>query len=289
MARPLRIQFEGALYHITARGNEKSKIFLEARDRVNFLSILKNTIEDFNWICHAYCLMNNHYHLVIETPEANLSGGMRHLNATYAQKFNKKHNRVGHLFQGRYKAILIEKESQLLRVIRYVILNPVRKKYVRLPEEWRWSSHKATAGYEYPHKCLTIDWVLSQFGKEKLLAMKRYVKFVKAGIHDDSIWKNLKGGMFLGSEEFVNKFSDLVKEKEKIKDIPRTQRYATRPSLEKIFTKEVLNNKDKRDKEIYVAIKRYGYFQSEIGRFLNKHPSTISKIFRRVEKRINEL
>lgn len=289
MARPLRIQLEGAIYHITSRGNEKSKIFQDANDRATFLNILKDAIENFNWICHAYCLMNNHYHLVIETPEGNLSKGMKHLNATYAQKHNKRHERVGHLFEGRYKAILIEKQSQLLRVIRYVVLNPVRAKSVRLPEEWKWSSYRATAGCEKPHECLTVDWILSQFGKERHLAIKRYVTFVLAGIHEESIWKNLKGGVFLGSEEFVEKFSELVKEKGDIKDIPRTQRYVTRPTLEKIFTPSVLNNKDKRNKKIYEAIKKYGYFQSEVGRFLNKRPSTVSKIFRREERRFKNV
>ena len=136
MARPLRIEYDGALYHITSRGNERKAIFRDDEDRVGFLEALQKVNERFNWICHAYCLMNNHYHLVVETPDGNLSKGMRQLNGVYTQYFNRKHHRVGHIFQGRYKSILIEKESYLLEVSRYVVLNPVRAKAVKKPEDW---------------------------------------------------------------------------------------------------------------------------------------------------------
>ena len=142
MARPLRIEYDGALYHITSRGNERKAIFRDDEDRKNFLDNLLKVDERFNWICHAYCLMNNHYHLIIETPDGNLSGGMRQLNGIYTQYFNRRHKRAGHIFQGRYKAVLIEKESYLLEVSRYVVLNPVRAKAVETPEDWQWSSYK---------------------------------------------------------------------------------------------------------------------------------------------------
>jgi REP element-mobilizing transposase RayT len=119
MARPLRIEFPGAVYHITSRGNAKQTIFLENQDRHKFLEVLSTVIERCSWLCHAYCLMKNHYHLMIETPEANLSRGMRQLNGVYTQLFNQRHKRVGHLFQGRYKAILVEKDTHLLSLCRY--------------------------------------------------------------------------------------------------------------------------------------------------------------------------
>ena len=122
MARPLRIEYDGALYHITSRGNERKPIYKD-EDRTVFLDVLKQVNKRFNWICHAYCLMNNHYHIVVETPDGNLSKGMRQLNGVYTQTFNRWHHRVGHVFQGRYKAIVIEKESYLLEVSRYVVLN----------------------------------------------------------------------------------------------------------------------------------------------------------------------
>lgn len=134
MARPLRIEYPGAVYHITSRGNEKKTIFRSDKDRVDFLDTLQDVNSRYNWICHAYCLMGNHYHLLIETPDANLSIGMRQLNGVYTQSFNGRRKRTGHLFQGRYKAILIQKDSHLLEVCRYVVLNPVRAGMVDAPE-----------------------------------------------------------------------------------------------------------------------------------------------------------
>jgi REP element-mobilizing transposase RayT len=130
MARPLRIEFDGALYHVTSRGNDRKAIFKDNHDRDLFLDILAQITVRFRWICHAYCLMNNHYHLVIETPDGNLSKGMRQLNGVYTQAFNKRHRRVGHVFQGRFKGILVQKDSHFLEVCRYVVLNPVRAKMV---------------------------------------------------------------------------------------------------------------------------------------------------------------
>ncbi len=157
MARPLRIEYPGAVYHVTSRGNEKKPIFKDDDDRASFLSILARVNKRYNWLCHAYCLMDNHYHLLLETPEGNLALGMRQLNGVYTQTFNKRHNRAGHLLQGRYKGILVQKDSHLLDVSRYVVLNPVRARMVETPDTWKWSSYRATAGKSGPHACLTID------------------------------------------------------------------------------------------------------------------------------------
>ena len=145
MARPLRIEYPGAVYHVTSRGNEKKPVFKDEKDRLNFLNTLQHANKRYNWICHAYCLMTNHYHLLIETPDGNLAIGMRQLNGVYTQLFNNWHGRTGHLFQGRYKAILIQKDSHLLEVCRYVVLNPVRANMVETPEEYRWSSFRSNA------------------------------------------------------------------------------------------------------------------------------------------------
>jgi putative transposase len=150
MARPLRIEYPGALYHITSRGNEKKPVYKNDQDREDFLSTLHQVNKRYHWLCHAYCLMDNHFHLLIETLQGNLSLGMRQLNGVYTQKFNNRHGRVGHLFQGRYKAILIQKDSHLLEVCRYVVLNPVRARLVEEPGGWRWSSYGATAGEATP-------------------------------------------------------------------------------------------------------------------------------------------
>lgn len=157
MSRPLRIEFTGALYHATSRGDGREVIFLGDEDRYLFLDVLSEVVRGFNWAIHAYCLMDNHYHLLIETSEGNLSKGMRQLNGVYTQRFNRRHGRVGHVFQGRYKAILVQKESYLLELARYVVLNPVRARMVRTPDQWPWSSYRATAGLDPAPSWLMID------------------------------------------------------------------------------------------------------------------------------------
>ena len=138
MARPLRIQFPGALYHVTSRGDRQEIIYEDDDDRKTFLSILGEVVKRWNWLCYVYCLMSNHYHLLIETPDGNLGKGMRQLNGVYTQRSNRRHERVGHLFQGRYKAILVDGDAYLLELSRYVVLNPVRAGIVEAPEEWHW-------------------------------------------------------------------------------------------------------------------------------------------------------
>jgi len=157
MARPLRLQFEGAVYHITSRGNARQEIFLDDKDRTVFLEVLAEVIGRFGWICHAYCLMSNHYHILIETPEPNLSRGMQLLNGVYTQRFNRYHKRFGHVLQGRYKAILVERESHLLELARYVVLNPVRAKMVSSAKDWPWSSYRAMSGQSDVPEFLHID------------------------------------------------------------------------------------------------------------------------------------
>ena len=148
MARPLRLDFPGAVWHLTSRGNARGDIFYNDHDRLDFLELLAEVVRRFRWIVYTYMLLDNHFHLVIETPEATLSRGMQWLLGTYVNRFNRRHDRVGHLFQGRFKGVLIEKETQLLNVLRYVALNPVRANMVKTPEEYRWSSYRAIAGLE---------------------------------------------------------------------------------------------------------------------------------------------
>jgi len=141
MTRPVRIEFEGALYHVTSRGDRREDIYEDDSDRLQFLEVLGEVVETFNWVCHAYYQMGNHYHLAVETPDGNLSKGMRQLNGVYTQTSNRRHVRVGHLFQGRYKAILMDGDAYLLELTRYVVLNPVRARMVAGPGDWRRSSY----------------------------------------------------------------------------------------------------------------------------------------------------
>ena len=280
MTRPLRIEYAGAVYHITSRGNEKKSVYKDDQDRTNFLNTLQHVNKRYNWICHAYCLMDNHYHLLIETPDGNLSLGMRQLNGVYTQLFNRRHQRPGHLFQGRYKAILIQKDSHLLEVCRYVVLNPVRARMVERPEDWKWSSYRATAGRETPATCLTIDWVLGQFSRKRPKAEQEYRQFVKWGIGKETIWREVKGQSILGEDDFVEGLLQHIKKHQDIPEIPKSHRYVNRPGLDKIFLKQAAMDKGKRDKKIIDAVQKYGYTQQQIAAHLNMHYSTISNLVR---------
>ena len=282
MCRPLRIEYDGALYHITSRGNARKPIFKDDKDRQTFLDTLQKVNARFHWFCHAYCLMSNHYHLIIETPEGNLSRGMRQLNGVYTQRYNKRHDRVGHLLQGRYKAILIQKERYLLELCRYVVLNPVRAKAVKKAEDEKWSSYRGTAGLETPHPCLSADWILEQFGRNRSQAERTYSAFVKEGIGEASVWEHLKGGSLLGEGIFISKLAPQLKKHEKKKEITKSQRHIGRPRLDQLF-KGGADEKRTRDLKIKEAVEKYGYSQREIADYLEMHYSTISRLVNEVE------
>jgi len=281
MARPLRIEFPGALYHVTSRGNGRQKIFLDDHDNRKFLELLGKTVQRFNWICHSFCLMVNHYHLMIETPDANLSSGMHHLNATFGQAHNKTHDTVGHLFQGRFKAIVVDRESYLLELARYVVLNPVRAEMAARPEDWPWSSYRATVGLPAAEKTefLTTSWLLGQFGPDEAAARKNYTDFVAAGIGRDSPWPKLQSQLFLGGETFIAKLREAIPEKTAVREIPKTQRYANRPSLQEIFGH--WKTRRKRDEAIVASHLTYGYEQREIADFLGIHYTTVCYAIKR--------
>jgi len=278
MARPLRIEFPGAFYHVTTRGNEKKKIFLDDRDRSVFLDILARCCNRFNWVCHAYCLMNNHYHFVIEAVDGVLSRGMRHLNGVYTQKFNWHHNRVGHIFQGRYKAILIEKDSHLLEACRYVVLNPIRAHLVSKPDSWAWSSYQGTCGKAKPAACLSPNWLLQQFDEKPETARRRYKKFVLEGIDAPPIWDELKSQILLGDEEFALQFKEVARGAEPLAEIPRCQRFLDRPPLAQLLPENLRQNKVLRDEIVVEAIELHGYSQRAVADHLGVHYSTVNRI-----------
>jgi hypothetical protein len=179
--------------------------------------------------------MDNHFHLVVETPEANLSKAMRQLNGVYTQAFNRRHRRVGHVLQGRFKAIVVDRERYLLELCRYVVLNPVRARRTRKPDTYPWSSYRATAGLVPAPAGLTIDWLLSQFGQQRAAAERQYRAFVTEGIGKDSPWAQVQGQVLLGSERFVERLRRGLREKRALKEIPRQQRFADRPTLRELF------------------------------------------------------
>jgi len=167
MARPLRLEFPGALYHVTSRGDRREAIYEDDDDRLQWLDVLSKVCDRYNWRVHAYCLMDNHYHVLLETGDGNLSKGMRHLNGVYTQYFNRRHNRVGHVYQGRFKAVLVEKEAYLLELSRYVVLNPIRARMINNMDQWQWSSYRSTIGKAPEPAWLETDWLLSQFGRQR--------------------------------------------------------------------------------------------------------------------------
>lgn len=226
MARPLRIEYAGALYHITARGNAQQNIYFSDDDRNHFLNELARVCERYHWFCHAYCLMSNHYHLLVETNTPTLSKGMKFLNGTFTQYVNRTHRRVGHVFQGRYKAILVDKDAYLLELCRYVVLNPVRAEMVRSAKDWPWSSYRATAGMTNPVPALTTDWILGNFGKQRNRATEGYKKFVAEGKNQPSPWKSLKNQIYLGSDTFVEDAQCKMNVDQSLKGIPRPQKLA---------------------------------------------------------------
>lgn len=283
MARPIRIEYSGAVYHVTVRGNARQRIFNDQRDRELFLTVISSIVKRYNWLCHTYCLMDNHYHLIIETPDGNLSKGMRQLNGVYTQAFNRLHNRCGHVFQGRYKAILIDKDSYLAELCRYVVLNPVRAKIVSQPGDWQWSSYAIIAGLKEGSDFLSVDWVLGFFGKDRIEASRRYQDFVLAGIGTDSPWNKLKGQVLLGDEEFVGNLTVALSSKKTIKEIPRVQRHVNRPPLQDLFKGKGRNDKHRRNRAIRDAHLQHAYSLKEIAAVLDIHYTTVSKVVNRKE------
>ena len=284
MARPLRIEFPGAVYHVTSRGNARQPIFIDDEDRGRFLDVLSIVVDRLDWLCHAYCLMGNHYHLLIETLKGNLSKGMRELNGVYTQGINQKYRRVGHLFQGRYKAVLVEKDSHLLSLCRYVVLNPVRVGFVKKPEQWRWSSYRATIGRVRKPAFLTMDWILSQFNGRKRVATEKYREFVIEGIDKESPWEELRGQIFFGTEGFVTKLRGLIDDKENLKEVPKLQRYVARRPLRELIKEKRGKKRKAEDQTIYTAYVRYGYTMKEIAEHLGLHYATVSRIIKRAER-----
>lgn len=283
MARPLRIEFPGALYHVTARGNAQRDIFLDDDDRQRFLSILELVVSRFHLRVHAYCLMDDHYHLVLETPDANLSKAIRHLNGVYTQSFNRRHGKGGPVLQGRFKAILLDRSHYLLEICRYVVLNPVRAGLKRKPDTYRWSSYRASAGLAPTPRFLTTDWLLSQFGKQRPAAQRRYRAFVAEGIGQASPWDSLRGQVLLGSDAFVARMRPGLRDKRGLKAVPRRQRAATRPALSRLFGAAIRSDKTQRNRAIRNAHLDHGYSLSQIGRAVGLHFSTISRIVNRGE------
>ena len=279
MSRPLRLAYPGALYHVTARGNRRSSIYRDDADRTEFNVILGDVVERYSWLVYAWCQMTNHYHLLVETPEPNLSDGMRHLNGRYANYFNRRHRLVGHVFQSRFFAIHVDGGKYLRELLRYVVLNPVRAEVVEQPEAWQWSSYREMVAARMPPIWSAIDRPLSLFGTTRHNAIKAYVRFVADGVWGSSPWDQLKQGVFLGTDRFVESLLDQFGGAGSITEVPRAQQQRPRQSLEAIE-----NGAHNRNDAIVLAYRVHSYTLKEIGVHFGLHYSRVSRIVKKRSK-----
>lgn len=203
MSRPLRIEFSGAVYHVTSRGDRREDVYLDDGDRQLWLDTLGEACDRFGWIIHSYCLMTNHYHFLVETPNGNLSRGMRHLNGVYTQRFNRKHNLSGHLYQGRFKAILVQADAYLLELSRYIVLNPIRANMITDLSAWEWSSYPAMIGLVVAQDWLARKPLLLQFDSNLKQAVAEYTSFIKEGVNKPSLLGHDYQHSILGDEQFI--------------------------------------------------------------------------------------
>lgn len=254
MARQPRVQLPGALYHVTSRGTDRRRIFVTDSDRQAFMKVLDEVADERSWRCYAYCLMNNHYHLLLQTPAPDLADGMKYLNGVYSQSFNARHNRVGHLMQGRYFSQLIRRESHLLAAIRYIVQNPVRAGLSRSAADWRWSSHIAVLGKRRKPDWLDVEFVLNQFASDPAEAVRAYAAFVEeVPCCERSIREVLYGSS--GSSNGGVALSEIIG-----------------PDRDKAT----------RNLAIFDAYENHGYRMREIAEYLGLHISSVSRIIKAV-------
>jgi len=280
MARPLRITFPGAFYHVTSRGNERKAIFKRKRDREKFLEYLETASERYQAVIHVFCLMDNHYHILLETPRGNLPQIMHHINGAYTMYFNTARTRSGHLFQGRYKAILVEKDAYAMELSRYIHLNPVRAKLVNTPEEYHWSSYRAYIGREKAPEWLERDFILGYFGKKVATAQEAHAEFVSSFSDRDCAnpLKDVAGSVLLGSEEYI-KFikNNFLSGRKADKDLPALRQLIPRVSAAAIY-----------DAVDYLCQRYTGEKLEKIGRQFGISASAVSHATRRARAEIEQ-
>jgi putative transposase len=274
VSRPVRIDVPGACYHLIARGNAREFVFVDDQDYCTFLDLVARVVDRFGWVVYAYCLMGNHYHLVVETPRGGLSRGMGQLNGAFAKSFNCRYRRCGHVFQARFRSILVESESYLKSLCRYVVLNPVRAGICRSPEEWLWSSYRATAGIDVREGFLACELLLARFDPvDRARARTRYRRFVAEGL-GEALAEQVVGERLGGDEFLSDRFGRQLHP-----EIPRVQIEPLPPPLAELFW-----NGDRTP--IATAYRQHGYTLPEIADHLGCHYSTISRKLRLEEAQL---
>ncbi|MGB9629275.1 MAG: transposase [Thermodesulfobacteriota bacterium] len=296
MSRPLRIEYPGAFYHITSRGNEKRSIYQTEKDYQRFIGYLESATERYGAKIHCFCLMPNHYHLLLETPRGNLHSILHHLNTSYTNYFNLKTGRVGHLFQGRYKGILVDKDNYALELSRYIHLNPVRAHLVKDPSQYPWSSYLAYSGKEKGWDWLQTDFILDQLSSKKREACRQYQAYVREVIEKDleNPLKKVMASTLLGSEKFVEEVKRRWLEGIKpLRDIPALRKIISGPDLFSVLKESegmfgegtVLS----RRVALYLAHRLSGLPLEEIGKFFGGiGPSAVSQNTHRFEESLKQ-
>jgi putative transposase len=272
MARPIRPQIENGIYHVFNRGNARQPIFEDDRDRAQFVAICRRVKRLCDWSCLSYCLMVNHYHLVLQTPRPNLARGMARLNSSYAQAFNRRHDRVGHLFQGRYGCRLVQADEHLLTTLRYVALNPVESGLCTHAQSWRWSGHAEILGLA-ASRLVDVAKTLALIAKGRGDAALAYGGMFE---NDGPVAPPpARGGVVVGDAQFAEA---AVAAAIQSTEMPRHQRFAARPTLRHLFSGD-------RDTGLLAAYFEHDYSQREIAEFLGCHYSTVSRWLRLAEQR----
>jgi putative transposase len=287
MSRPLRIEFPGATHHVTARGDRREPIFVDDVDRTQFLTVLSQGLTRFNARLLAYCLMGNHYHLVLLTPQANLSLLMRHVNGVYTQTFNRRHGVVGHLFQGRFKGILVDTDSYLMALCRYVELNPVRAKLVEEAAAWPWSSYLAHTGHAVPLQGLDVrtlhDFMLGRACievQDRRQAALAYAEAVAQGVGENLWPEGLRQQIYLGDADFVQRMQALAEgRRQSNREVPMAQR------AQPLGLQDWLARSPTREAALVAAHRQSGLSMTEMAQALNLSVSRVSRLISREEER----
>lgn len=269
MSRPLRLHIPGMLYHVVARGDDKQCIFTDDRDCESFLESLQDTLARFCVSCIAYCLLWNHYHLLLAPREISISRMMQQLNSAYCQRFNRRHGRVGHVLQGRFAARLVEDGAYARSALRYIALNPVASGRTNDPSDWRWSSYRATAGLDDAPDFLQLGHVWAAFGtSDAAVGRARFLTFVRGGLQEMFLHPLLHG-----SDALAQEVSPLLGPLQAVREFSYSERFATRPSIGVLL--EGRHDRIDLEDAAYSAFCRHAYTLAEIGLAVRRSPSTI--------------
>lgn len=302
MARQLRIEFKSAFYHITSRGNLRDRIFYDNKDRERFLDILKRTKERYSYLLHAYALMDNHYHLLIETPKANISQIMQNINTSYTVYINKKYQRSGHLLQGRFKGIIVDKDEYLVALSRYIHLNPVRAEIVQIPKDYKWTSYGAYTDKTAKNSLVDTLDTLSCFSKKTNKAIKMHKAFVEAEIGEEgNLFKDIEAGIILGAEGFKAMIRNLLNKTKADQELPQIKKLREKVSIDKVikiccnyYSKEeeelLRRGKGKLERQIAIYLSKIlsGKRNVEVGRYFKIKGPAVSGVIKVIENRLDK-